>query len=73
MTEPSAHSIWLRPERAGRGPTPTFDRDRIAAAGIALADADGLPAVTMRAVAVALGAGRHPSTAMWPPATNCWN
>ncbi|MCZ4122804.1 TetR/AcrR family transcriptional regulator [Streptomyces sp. H39-S7] len=57
MTEPSAHSIWLRPERAGRGPTPTFDRDRIAAAGIALGDADGLPAVTMRAVAVALGAG----------------
>ncbi|MFJ9522129.1 TetR/AcrR family transcriptional regulator [Kitasatospora sp. NPDC101801] len=57
MTEPSAHSIWLRPERAGRGPTPAFDRDRIAAAGIALADADGLPAVTMRAVALALGAG----------------
>jgi AcrR family transcriptional regulator len=57
MTEPSAHSIWLRPERAGRGPTPTFDRDRIAAAGVALADADGLAAVTMRAVAVTLGAG----------------
>ncbi|MEU8840351.1 TetR/AcrR family transcriptional regulator [Streptomyces roseus] len=57
MTEPSARSIWLRPERAGRGPIPAFDRDRIAAAGIALADAHGLPAVTMRAVAVALGAG----------------
>ncbi|WP_073862590.1 TetR/AcrR family transcriptional regulator [Streptomyces sp. CB01249] len=57
MTEPPARSIWLRPERAGRGPAPTFDRDRIAAAGVALADADGLPAVTMRAVAVALGAG----------------
>lgn len=57
MTEPSARSIWLRPARAGRGPAPTFDRDRIAAAGVALADADGLPAVTMRAVAVALGAG----------------
>ncbi|BCJ34660.1 TetR family transcriptional regulator [Actinocatenispora thailandica] len=57
MAEPSTHSIWLRPERSGRGPTPTFDRDRIAAAGVALADADGLPAVTMRAVAVALGAG----------------
>lgn len=57
MAEPSAHSIWLRPERAGRGPVPAFDRDRIAAAGIALADADGLAAVTMRAVAVALGAG----------------
>lgn len=57
MTEPSTHSIWVRLERTGRGPTPAFDRDRIAAAGIALADADGLPAVTMRAVAVALGAG----------------
>lgn len=57
MTEPTTHSIWLRPERAGRGPAPAFDRDRIAAAGIALADADGLTAVTMRAVALALGAG----------------
>lgn len=57
MTAPSTHSIWLRPERAGRGPVPTFDRDRIAAAGVALADADGLPAVTMRAVAATLGAG----------------
>jgi AcrR family transcriptional regulator len=57
MTEPPTHSIWLRPERGGRGPVPAFDRDRIAAVGVALADADGLPAVTMRAVAVALGAG----------------
>ncbi|MEW1612750.1 MULTISPECIES: hypothetical protein [unclassified Streptomyces] len=36
---------------------PAFDRDRIAAVGVALADAVGLPAVTQRAVAVALGAG----------------
>ena len=56
MTEPSTHSIWLRPERAGRGPVPTIDRARIASAGVLLADSDGLPAVTMRAVAVALGA-----------------
>ncbi|MEY9964100.1 AcrR family transcriptional regulator [Streptacidiphilus sp. MAP12-16] len=56
MTEASGHSIWLRPERAGRGPAPAFDRDRIAAVGVALADADGLAAVTMRAVAVVLGA-----------------
>lgn len=51
-----AVSIWLRPERAGRGPSPAFDRGRIAAAGVALADADGLAAVTMRAVADSLGA-----------------
>jgi AcrR family transcriptional regulator len=57
MPEQPAHSIWLRPERSGRGPAPGFDRDRLAAAGVALADAQGLPAVTMRAVAEALGAG----------------
>ncbi|AYF74777.1 TetR/AcrR family transcriptional regulator [Nocardia yunnanensis] len=55
MPEPSEVSIWLRPERSGRGPTPGLDRDRLAAAGVALADAEGLPAVTMRAVARALG------------------
>ncbi|QMU74369.1 TetR/AcrR family transcriptional regulator [Streptacidiphilus sp. P02-A3a] len=49
--------MWLRPERSGRGPAPGFDRDRLAAAGVALADRDGLAAVTMRAVAQALGAG----------------
>jgi AcrR family transcriptional regulator len=57
MAEQPAHSIWLRPERSGRGPAPAFDRDRLAAAGVALADAHGLPAVTMRAVAESLGAG----------------
>ncbi len=57
MGESQAQSIWLRPERSGRGPAPGFDRDRLAAAGVALADRDGLAAVTMRAVAQALGAG----------------
>lgn len=52
-----AGSIWLRPARSGRGPAPGFDRDRLAAAGIAIADAEGLGAVTMRAVAQALGSG----------------
>jgi len=50
-------SIWLRPQRGTRGPTPEYTRDRIAAAAIALADDRGLVAVTMRAVAVALGTG----------------
>ncbi|WTW93006.1 TetR/AcrR family transcriptional regulator [Streptomycetaceae bacterium NBC_01309] len=53
----AADSIWLRPERAARGPVPGYDRDALAAAGVALADAQGLAAVTMRAVADALGAG----------------
>lgn len=53
----AADSIWLRPERASRGPAPGYDRDALAAAGVALADAQGLAAVTMRAVAEALGAG----------------
>src|SRR4051812_8760394 len=48
-------SIWLRPQRSGRGPAPTFDRDRLALAGVALADEHGLAAVTMRAVAQSLG------------------
>ncbi|MFG1924245.1 TetR/AcrR family transcriptional regulator [Cryptosporangium sp. NPDC048952] len=53
MNEP----IWLRPERAGHGPAPEHSRERIAAAGIALADASGLAAVSMRKVAGELGAG----------------
>jgi len=50
-------SIWLRPTRGTRGPAPEYTRDRIAAAAVALADDRGLAAVTMRAVAVALGTG----------------
>lgn len=49
--------IWLRPERTGHGPAPEHSRERIAAAAIALADASGLAAVSMRKVASALGAG----------------
>ncbi|MFC0002991.1 TetR/AcrR family transcriptional regulator [Micromonospora siamensis] len=52
---PGPPSIWARPERGSRGPTPAHSRDAIAAAGIALADADGIAAVSMRAVATALG------------------
>ncbi|GAA4624304.1 TetR/AcrR family transcriptional regulator C-terminal domain-containing protein [Actinoallomurus vinaceus] len=57
MTEGPVRSIWLRPERGARGPAPEYSRGRIATAGVALADADGLAAVTMRAVADALGTG----------------
>ncbi len=50
-----ARSIWTRPERAGRGPAPEHSRAEIAQAAVALADAEGLAAVTMRAVAAAIG------------------
>jgi len=46
--------IWARPERGRRGPAPTHSRDVIVATAIALADADGIAAVSMRAVATEL-------------------
>jgi AcrR family transcriptional regulator len=48
-------SIWTRPERSARGPVPEHSRAEIAAAGIVLADAQGLGAVTMRSAAAAVG------------------
>jgi AcrR family transcriptional regulator len=52
-----AGTIWTRPVRSARGPRPEHTRDRIAAAAITLADAGGLPAASMRAVAATLGTG----------------
>ncbi len=52
-----AQSIWLRQERAARGPVPEHSRAAIAAAGVALADDGGLAAVSMRRVAAAIGTG----------------
>lgn len=52
-----ARSIWLRQERAGRGPAPEHSRAELAAAAIALADAGGLDAVSMRKVATVVGTG----------------
>ncbi|MEV4658642.1 TetR/AcrR family transcriptional regulator [Micromonospora sp. NPDC049301] len=49
--------IWTRPERGSRGPAPAHSRDAIVATAIALADAEGLAAVSMRGVATALGTG----------------
>ena len=55
--KPHGGSVWTRPERAPRGPVPEHSRAEIAAAGIVIADADGLGAVTMRSVAAAVGTG----------------
>lgn len=51
----SRRAIWLRPARSGRGPVPEHSAEEIARAAIELADARGLAAVTMRAVAAAIG------------------
>ncbi|WP_051940926.1 TetR/AcrR family transcriptional regulator [Phaeacidiphilus oryzae] len=49
--------IWLRPERAATGRPAERSRAEITAAAIALADEEGLEAVTMRRVAARLGTG----------------
>jgi AcrR family transcriptional regulator len=54
---PAAASIWEVPEYGGRGPRPRHSRATIAAAAVALADAEGTDAVTMRRVAAGLGMG----------------
>lgn len=57
MTTDRPELIWLRPERSARGPAPAHSRTAIAAAAIALADAEGLAGVSMRKIAASLGAG----------------
>ncbi|WP_345422702.1 TetR/AcrR family transcriptional regulator [Pseudonocardia xishanensis] len=43
--------IWARLSSQGRGPVRTLDHEAITAAAVALADADGIDAVSMRKVA----------------------
>jgi len=50
-------SIWDIPEQGARGPKARHSRAAIAAAAVALADAEGLDAVTMRRVAARVGLG----------------
>jgi len=54
---PAARSIWLRPPRAAAGRPPQHTRAEITAAALAIADRDGLAAVSMRRVAADLGTG----------------
>jgi AcrR family transcriptional regulator len=49
--------VWTRPQRGSRGPAPERSRNQITAVAIALADQDGLEALSMRQVARALGTG----------------
>jgi AcrR family transcriptional regulator len=55
--EQQAHgpSIWARPQRGARGPSPEYRLADVAAAAIGLATSGGLAAVSMRAVAAELG------------------
>jgi AcrR family transcriptional regulator len=54
---PEPAIVWLRPVREPRGQHPPLTRDKIATAAIAVADADGIDAVSMRRVAAELGCG----------------
>jgi AcrR family transcriptional regulator len=49
--------IWMRPERAATGRPAGHSRDEITAAAVAIADREGLDAVSMRRVATDLGTG----------------
>ncbi|MGK8522504.1 TetR/AcrR family transcriptional regulator [Nocardia asteroides] len=49
--------LWGAGPRPSRGPKPGLSLDRIVDAAIAVADDEGLPAVTMRRVATELGTG----------------
>ncbi|MEV5480155.1 MULTISPECIES: TetR/AcrR family transcriptional regulator [Streptomyces] len=58
MSEPEPRrTVWSRPERGARGPAPERSRRQITTAAVALADAEGLAAVSMRALAQSLGTG----------------
>ncbi|WP_371676884.1 TetR/AcrR family transcriptional regulator C-terminal domain-containing protein [Streptomyces sp. NBC_01276] len=49
--------LWLGSDQPRRGRKPAYSRETITAAAVALADAEGLEAVTIRKVAAQVGAG----------------
>jgi len=54
---PSYGSVWQRPERERRGHPPGLSREQIVRAAIAIADADGLEAISMRRISAQLDVG----------------
>ncbi|HEY9310062.1 MAG TPA: TetR/AcrR family transcriptional regulator [Microbacterium sp.] len=54
----SVHLLWHEPAVGRRGPRPKFTVEAIVAAATAIADADGLDAVTMQRVAERLGTAK---------------
>jgi AcrR family transcriptional regulator len=54
---PGSPSVWERPEPVARAVPVPLSRERIVRTAIAIADADGLAAVSMRSVGAALSAG----------------
>ena len=53
----SLELLWHGKDRPSRGPKPALSLDQIVDAAVKLADRDGLPALSMRAVATELGVG----------------
>ena len=49
--------VWAREEPRGRGPTSGLSRDQIADTALAIADAEGIDAVSIRRIARELGSG----------------
>ncbi|MEW1613930.1 MULTISPECIES: TetR/AcrR family transcriptional regulator C-terminal domain-containing protein [unclassified Streptomyces] len=53
----SLELLWGAGERPSRGPKPGLTLDRIVTSAVAVADAEGLPAVSMRRLSTELGTG----------------
>ena len=54
---PARSPVWSRVRSGGRGPQPSLSVDSIVSAAVALADAEGVGAVSMRRIASELGVG----------------
>ncbi|NUV49821.1 TetR family transcriptional regulator, partial [Streptomyces sp. CAI-78] len=57
VTQRSMELLWHTQERPARGPKPALTLERIVTAAVALADTEGLDALSMRRLATDLGTG----------------